>query len=290
MQEVINNTNICDDLTINFQNISLINLYKIGCDKLTDKNDLVKRIIPSWSNYIEINNHLKIYNICVLDNITSYNKNTEIDELDYFGFKIKYNELPNYVENCMKGFLELAITLNDIITISLPNKIENILLILTLIKLQIIWNKVFFIEQLIKDFDKYAIKKNSHILITFDGYLQFFTHHLKISKIKKVIVVSLKDFLPEYSHYLFDDSILIKSDNRKYLIKEKINEGIKECKNCNNFELLYLKDIFNIDKKSNITIKSEPIDLEKDISYFYVSGSREEPKCIVFKNKSVQHF
>ena len=65
MQEVINNTNICNDylsefvnnLIINFQNIDLINLYKIGCDKLTDKNDLVKWIIPSWSNYIEIINN-----------------------------------------------------------------------------------------------------------------------------------------------------------------------------------------------------------------------------------------
>ena len=95
--------------------------------------------------------------------------------------------------------------------------------------------------------------------------------------------MSLKDFPPEYSRYLFDDSILIKSDFRKYLIKEKINEGIKECKNYNNFELLYLKDIFNISKNSNITIKSEPIDLEKDISYFYVSGSREEPKCMFLK-------
>ena len=74
--------------------------------------------------------------MCVLDNITSYNKNIEIDVLDYFRFKIKYNELPNYVENYMKGFLELGITLNDIITISLPNKIENILLILTLIKFE----------------------------------------------------------------------------------------------------------------------------------------------------------
>ena len=100
----------------------------------------------------------------------------------------------------------------------------------------------------------------------------------------------MKDFLPEYNHYLFDDSILMKSDNTKYLIKEKINEGIKECKNCNNLELLYLKDIFNIGKNSNITIKSEPMDLEKDISYFYTSGSREEPKCIVFKNKSYSAF
>ncbi len=100
----------------------------------------------------------------------------------------------------------------------------------------------------------------------------------------------MKDFLPEYNHYLFDDSILMKSDNTKYLIKEKINEGIKECKNCNNLELLYLKDIFNIGKNSNITIKSESIDLEKDISYFYTSGSREEQKCIVFKNKSYSAF
>ena len=134
------------------------------------------------------------------------------------------------------------------------------------------------------------IFQNSYVLITLDGHFQFWYHHLKHSKIKKVIVVSLKDFLPEYNHYLFDDSILMKSDNTKYLIKEKINEGIKECKNCNNLELLYLKDIFNIDKNSNITIKSESIDLEKDISYFYISGSREEPKCIVFKNKSYSAF
>ena len=106
--------------------------------------------------------------MCVLDNITSYNKNIEIDVLDYFWFKIKYKELPNYVKINMKGFLELGITLNDIITISLPNTIENILLILALNKMQIISNNVF-IEQLIQDFDKYVIEKNSHILITFDG-------------------------------------------------------------------------------------------------------------------------
>lgn len=51
LSEFVNN------LIINFQNIDLINLYKIGCDKLTDKNDLVKWIIPSWSNYIEIINN-----------------------------------------------------------------------------------------------------------------------------------------------------------------------------------------------------------------------------------------
>lgn len=51
LSEFVNN------VIINFQNIDLINLYKIGCDKLTDKNDLVKWIIPSWSNYIEIINN-----------------------------------------------------------------------------------------------------------------------------------------------------------------------------------------------------------------------------------------
>ncbi len=141
-QEVINDNNRLKDdddnlnefvnnLRINFQNISFTNILKIY--EFSDKNDLVKRINPSWSNEIVINN-LKIYNMCVLDNIMSYNNNTEIDALDYFGFKIKYNELPNYFENYMKVFLELGITLNDIITICLPNTIENILLILALNK------------------------------------------------------------------------------------------------------------------------------------------------------------
>ena len=70
----------------------------------------------------------------VWDNIIYYNNNIEIDALDYFWFKIEYKELPNYFENYMKVFLELGITLNDIITICLPNTIENILLILALNK------------------------------------------------------------------------------------------------------------------------------------------------------------
>ena len=70
----------------------------------------------------------------VWDNIIYYNNNIEIDALDYFCFKIIYKELPNYFENYMKVFLELGITLNDIITICLPNTIENILLILALNK------------------------------------------------------------------------------------------------------------------------------------------------------------
>ena len=72
--------------------------------------------------------------MCVLDNIMSYNNNIEIDALDYFWFKIKYKELHNFFENYMKVFWELGITLNDIITICLPNTIENILLILALNK------------------------------------------------------------------------------------------------------------------------------------------------------------
>ena len=230
--------------------------------------------------------------MCILDNIMSNNFKenvNEIDALDYYGFKITYNELPIYVEYYMKGILELGISNNDIITICLPYTIENILLILALNKLQIVSNNVF-LEQLINDFDKYTIEKNSDILITLDGYLQYFSHNFKNTKIKKIIIVSLNDFLPDYNKQLFDDSNLIKSNNTKFLIKKEIEKGINECKKYDNIELLYLKDIFNNGKKSNITIKSEPIDLEKDISYFYTSGSTGEPKCIVFKNKSYSAF
>ena len=172
-------------LIYNYQNISLINTLKVAeylknkSVESLEKNILVKRNITPYSNSIHINNNLKIYNMCVLDNIMSYNtENANLDALDYFGFKIKYNELPKYVEYYMKGILELGITNNDIITVCLPYTIENILIILALNKLQILSNNVF-LEQLIYDFDKYTIEKKSYILINLDGYLQFFNHYLK---------------------------------------------------------------------------------------------------------------
>ena len=291
IQEFINN------LLINYSNICFFMatyvFNQISKNSMTlenlDKNILFKRIIPSWSNVFKINNDLNVYNMCVLDNIMSYNNDIKIDALDYYGFKIKYNELPKYVEYYMKGILELGISKNEIITICLPNTVENILIILALNKLQIISNNVF-LAQLIDDFNKYTTEKNSYILITLDGYLQFFSHYFENSKIKKIIVVSLNDFLPDFNKNLFDDSKLIKSNDLKFLTKKEIEKGINECKKYDNIELLYLKDIFNNGKNSNIIIKSEPIDLEKDISYFYTSGSTGEPKCIVFKNKSYSAF
>ena len=280
-----------NNLINNFENIVIFKLVnEIEEINKRDKKKLKERLIPLWSNKTTLDNNLEIYNMCVLDNIMSYNSHfLEFEALDYFGFKIKYKELPIYVENYMKGLLELGINENDIVTVCLPNTIEVVLITLALNKLQIISNNVFLV-QLIDDFEEFTTNKNSNILITLDGYLQYFYKQLENSKIKKIVIVSLKDFLPENKKYLFEDPILEKSADTKFLIKNKINEGINKCKKYKNIELVNSIDIFNNGKKSKITIKSQPIDLEKDISYFYTSGSTGKPKCVVFKNKSYSSF
>ena len=280
-----------NNLLNNFQNIIILKLL----GKINDKNEKEcivskERLIPPWSNSTTLSNNLKIYNMCALDNIMSYNIGfLKLDALDYFGFKIKYEELPIYVESYMKGLLEIGIHENDIITVCLPNTVEVILITLALNKLQIISNNVFLV-QLIDDLEEYTANKNSNILITLDGYLQYFYKQLENSKIEKIITVSLKDFLPEKKQYLFEDSILEKSNNTKFLVKNKIDKGINECKRYKNIKLYNLKDIFNIGKNSKKVIESHPVDLEKDISYFYTSGSTGKPKCVVFKNKSYSAF
>ena len=59
----------------------------------------------------------------------------------------------------------------------------------------------------------------------------------------------------------------------------------KMCK-LHNINFIKMEEIINVGKKNKNILISKPVDIERDVSYSYTSGTTGEPKCIVYKEAS----
>jgi hypothetical protein len=122
--------------------------------------------------------------------------------LDYYGTEINFHKLVELMDQYARGFLEDGITSKDVFTIACLSTLENVISFLSLNKLQIIRNNPDF-YLLKSDMDLYTSQKGSNILILFDGYAPRLLENILNSKLKKIYLVNLTDFLPDWNKNIF---------------------------------------------------------------------------------------
>ena len=251
----------------------------------------LKRHLPEWASVVKTINGLPLYNVNLFENIMSWNQdNLDTAALDYFGYRITYGELPTCVNEYVCGFKKIGVDSSSVVTLCLPVSIENMLSLLALNCIGSISNNVNFLF-LKSDFDLYTSQKGSDTLVILDAYLPFVVDSIEQSKIKKVVVASLNDYLPQDKKHLFDDLSRLPEklrevfDNpeKQRLCRQKIAE-IKKIR------FYSMKQLIALGKENLIPLKREPVDIERNISYSYTSGTTGLPKCIVYKEESANAF
>lgn len=247
----------------------------------------LERKLPEWAKVVKNENTIPIYNMNIFDNIMSWNQqNLDVPALDYYGKIITFGELPENVKLYKNGLEKLGIKEHDVTTMCLPVSIENYLFLFALNNIGSIINSPNFLF-LRNNFSKYTLDKNSHTLIILDAYLPFVIDKIEKSQIKNVIITSLKDYLPENNKHVFDNSTKLPKKLQEIFcdsIKQK--ECISRIKMLKDVNFIKLRELIEIGKNSKNNLESKPVDIERDVSYSYTSGTTGDPKCIVYKEKS----
>lgn len=247
----------------------------------------LKRELPSWAKVVRTINNTDIYNMSILDNIISWTKNIpNVPAIDYFGNVITFGELPNVVKDYVNGLKSIGIGNDDVITMCLPVTVENNILLFAINQLGRIQNSPNFLF-LRNDFKTYTSDKGSKTLIILDAYLPFVLDYLEESGIKNVIITNLKDYLPEDQKNRFDDlSYLPDKLKETFCDYQAQKECLKKISKMHNINFIKMSEVISVGKKCNDKLISQPVDIDRDVSYSYTSGTTGKPKCIVFKEQS----
>jgi len=245
------------------------------------------RELPSGAKVVKVVNGIPIYNMNVFQNIMSWNRqNPSTPALDYFGSQITYGQLPNHVDIYAKGFEKLGIKKDSIVTLSLPVSNEYILSLFATTSMGAISNNVNFLF-LRSDLARYTLEKNSDTLFILDVYLPLIARQLKNSGVKKVIVTSLSDYLPEDKKDYFSDLNKLPKKVREVLLDaNEMTECMSIIKSLRDVEFINMSEVLKEGEKEKTPILYPEVDIEKDSIYSYTSGTTGIPKCIVFKEQS----
>lgn len=255
-------------------------------DKIKTKD--LKRVLPEWAEVKKTINTVDIYNMSLVDNIFSWTKNIpDVVAIDYFGTEITYGQLPELVRQYANGFKAIGIKPGDVVTMCHAVSAENILSLLAMNALGAISNNPNFLF-LRHDFKRYTLDKKSKTLVILDYYLPFVVDDLVEAGIETVVITNLKDYLPVINKHIFDDvSKLPKSLKKVFCDYEKQAHCQKKIQELTQVKFYQLKDILEIGAKMPDELPSGPVDIERDISYSYTSGTTTgKPKCIVYKELS----
>lgn len=251
----------------------------------------MKRHLPSWAKIVKRKNGVPIYNLNIFENIMSWNQeNLDIAALDYYGYRITYGELPDKVNEYVCGFKSVGISSSSVVTLCLPVSIENMLSLLALCCIGAISNNVNFLF-LKSNLDLYTHQKGSDTLIILDAYLPFVIDDIEKSHIKNIIVTSLNDYLPEWNKQMFQDMSklpqrlrdVFDDPQKQTVCKEKIAK-------VRSVRFISMQQIIRLGKENFSPLERGPVDIERDISYSYTSGTTGLPKCIVYKEESANAF
>lgn len=265
---------------------------KNGSSRRTVPTYTLTRKLPKWAKVVKTINNVQIYNMNIFDNIMSWNsENYGIPAIDYFGTTITYGDLPGRVKEYVNGFRRMGIKERDVITLCMPVSIENILSLFALNNIGAISNTPNFLF-LKNDFEEYTTRKNSNCLIILDAYLPFVIDQIEGSSIAKVIITRLQDYLPEESKHIFNDFSKLPEKLRDVFGNtKKQKECIEKIKKIKSVQFIPLSVVLEYGKETDEPLRSQPVDLDRDISYSYTSGTTKgKPKCIVYKEASANAF
>ena len=260
--------------------------------RLTNINTAdIKRKFPEWAKVDRVINGLKIYNMNIFDNIMTFNQdNLDGDAFDYFGTTIKYRELPALRDAYAKALKLAGVKDGDVVTLCMPVCIENLMLLFACNLINAISNNVNFLF-LKSDFQRYTSDKKSRIIVTMDAFLPYFADHLENSNIEKVILMSLDDYLPEEKKGMFLDTSDMPSKMKEVFDIHQITQCLMNLDKIKGVEFIKLDELKKIaERRTDISLPYGPTDLDRDISYYYTSGTTGHPKCVVYKEYSVNAY
>lgn len=250
----------------------------------------IERKLPEWAKADRVINGVTIYNMNIFDNIMSFNQdNLDGEAFDYFGRKITYGELPALREAYARGLKLAGVKEGDVVTLCMPVSVENLMMLFAVNLVKAISNNVNFLF-LKNDFRSYTSDKGSDIIVTLDAFLPYFVDHLEENGIKKVIVMSLDDMLPEDKKGMFMDTSEMPEKMQEVFNVKQIVHCLKNLDKIKGVEFIRLEDLRMAGEESNIPLDLGPTDLDRDISYFYTSGTTAKPKCVVYKEYSLNAY
>lgn len=250
----------------------------------------IKRKMPKWAKVDRIVNGLEIYNMNIFDNIMTFNHNNlSGDAFDYYGTTITYGELPALRDAYARGLKLAGVKEGDVVTLCLPVSIENTMLLFACNFINAISNNVNFLY-LKNDFFTYTRDKKSDIIVTLDAFLPYFVDNIKNSTVKKVIVMSLDDFLPNDKKGMFMDTSEMPKKMQEVFDVNQIVACLSNLDKIEGVEFIKLDELKKAGETSDISLPYGPTDLDRDISYYYTSGTTGAPKCVVFKEFSLNAY
>ena len=259
--------------------------------ELTNINtSTIQRKFPKWAKIDRVINGLNIYNMNIFDTIMTFNQNNlDGDAFDYFGTTIKYRDLPALRDTYARALKIAGVEDGDVVTLCMPVCIENLMLLFACNLVNAISNNVNFLF-LKSDFHRYTSDKRSNIIITLDAFLPYFADHLENSSIEKVIVMSLDDYLPADKKGMFTDTSEMPKKMQEVFDIKQITDCLMNLDKIKGVEFIKLDELKKVGEKSDIPLPCGPTDLDRDISYYYTSGTTGHPKCVVYKEYSVNAY
>lgn len=135
--------------------------------------------------------------------------------LDYYGKKIKYNELLGMIDECAKGLYDYGIRKGDVVSICLPNMIEGVVSFFAINKLGAIAN---FIHPLSSENElkKSINDTKSRLLIILDANFLKLKNIEKDIDLKKIILVDVYTYMPFVINFFHKFSKRLKLELEEY--------------------------------------------------------------------------
>ena len=93
--------------------------------------------------------------------------------------------------------------------------------------------------------------------------------------------------MPEDQKHRFDDLSYLPSKLKEIFCDyQKQRDCIKKIAKMHDINFIQMSEVISVGKKCDDKLISQPVDIDRDVSYSYTSGTTGKPKCIVFKEQS----